>query len=178
MNNGWPMVPVEKIDEHLKSKLKNMSAIPRDVRALQVREFLLARSGIVREAVIGQMDFIHHTFQEYLAAKAALDNGDIGVLCNKAHDDQWWDVIVLAAGLASRTLREDLITGLIRRGDKEIRLRHQLHLLAVACLETSVELASELRSDVEKRLTTLVPPRTMTEAKALASAGGISDPIS
>jgi hypothetical protein len=177
LNNGWPMVTVDRMDDHFARKLENMGALPRGTRASRVRQLLIDRSGIIQEPVVGQTEFIHRTFQEFLAAKSALDNGDVGALCSKAHDDQWWEVIVLAAGLASRKVREDLIVGLIRRGDKEVRHRHQLHLLAVACLETSVELASALRSDVQKRLTKLVPPQNITEAKAVASAGELAVPF-
>ena len=52
--------------------------------------------------------------------------------------------------------------------------QYQLHMLAVACLETTVELEPAVREKVETRLSKLVPPKTMADAKALAAAGEIA----
>jgi len=176
MTNNWPMVPVERADNRLGRKLENMALDTKDVTAHDVRRLFIERSGIIREPIVERIDFTHRTFQEFLAAQAALDEGDIGVLVSYAHDDQWREVIILAAGLASTKVREELISGLIHRGDKETHRRHQLHLLAVACLETSVELGPIVRQEVQKRLGKLVPPKNITEAKALASAGELAAP--
>ena len=70
-----------------------------------------------------------------------------------------------------------MISKLINRGDKESQSRHQLHLLAVACLEASVELEPKLKTLVRNKLRRLVPPRNFTEAKALASAGELAIPF-
>jgi hypothetical protein len=141
-----------------------------------VRRLLVDRSGIIREPFAGHIDFTHRTFQEFLAAQEALDEGDLGVLVRNAHDDQWQEVIILAAGLASKKVRGELIQALIARGDQEPLRRHQLHLLAVACLETSIELDQEVKIEVQRRLAELVPPKNMKEAKALASAGELTIP--
>jgi len=176
MTNNWPMVAVERADEGLSRKLENMALAREGVTAPDVRRLFIERSGMIREPILGQIDFTHRTFQEFLAAQAALDEGDIGVLVSNAHDDQWREVIILAAGLASTKVREELISGLMERGDREARRRHELHLLAVACLETSVELGPVVRREVQKRLAKVVPPRNVTEAKALASAGELAVP--
>ncbi len=66
---------------------------------------------------------------------------------------------------------EQLLSGLIKRGDEEQELCYQLHLLAISCLDTAIELGYEVRIKVEKRLAQLIPPRISTDAKALAAAG-------
>src|SRR5207248_1077242 len=141
------------------------------ISGAEVRRLYIERSGIIRESVVNQLSFTHRTFQEYLAANALVDEGDIGVLIEHAHTDLWIEIIILASGLASRKVRESLIQALISRGDIETKHRHQLHHLAVSCLETSLELSSKLSEEVEKRLSSLIPPKNMTDAKALASAG-------
>lgn len=59
---------------------------------------LLHRSGLLREPTPGTVDFVHRTFQDYLAAKHLVDRWDIGVLISHAADDQWEDVVRMAVG--------------------------------------------------------------------------------
>jgi hypothetical protein len=175
--NGWSEVTQERADERIALRLRDMEGISRDATGADVRRLFVGRSGLLREPIPGHIDFTHRTFQEFLAAQAALDEGDLGVLVKNAHDDQWQEVIVLAAGIASKKFREELIAALIARGDQESSRRHQLHLLAVACLETALELGSEVKAEVRKRLAALIPPKNMREAKALASAGELAVPF-
>ena len=56
-------------------------------------------------------------------------------------------------------------------GDQDDEYRDQLHLLAVACLETSPELSADLIEQIQERARQLLPPKNMTVAKSLASAG-------
>lgn len=142
-----------------------------------VFDFLLERSGLLREPIAGRIDFIHRTFQEYLAAFEVVDRDATEHLVGVAHLDQWREVVILAAGQARRGQREALIEGLLDRGDAEQAQRSRLHLLAVACLENSPELSSELVERLQSTLRRLVPPTTMTQAKALASAGELAVPL-
>src|SRR5207302_8308897 len=122
--------------------------------------------GIIREPVAGSIDFAHRTFQEFLAARAVVDEGDIGVLVQHTHDDQWREVVLLAAGLAPKKEREDLVERLIGRGETEKGYRSQLYILAAACAESSHEkvgLNTKLR--VERHLGVLVPLRNVKEVK-------------
>jgi len=176
LTNGWSDVTREKADERFGLRLANMGDGLQGATGRAVRRLFVERTGMVREPVAGRIDFAHRTFQEFLAAQAALDEGDTGVLVKNAHDDQWREVIVLAAGLAGKKVRGELIGELILRGDREARCRQQLHLLAVACLETSLELGPRIKVEVKRRLARLVPPKNMTEAKALASAGELALP--
>ena len=106
-----------------------------------------------------------------MAARAVVYERDFGFLLRQAYEDQWRDVIVMAAGLAPRDDRNRFIADLVAEGDRDAEHRQQLHLLAVACLETAIELEPQVRADVSRRLRSLIPPRNMTEAKELASAG-------
>lgn len=175
MINSWSMVKVERFDQILEQKLENMETLAK-YKTSEIRRLFIERSGMIQMPITRQIDFIHRTFQEFLAAKAAIDNIDTGLLASKANDDQWREVIILAAGLASKKIREELICNIIERGDKEYLNRHQLHLLAVACLETSVELSPDVLDEVRKRLSRLVPPTNITEAKALSSAEDLAVP--
>jgi hypothetical protein len=169
LRNGWSDAPTGRVAERIAAKL---SAMPH-VRAApeEVFRHLLERSGLLREPVTGRIDFVHRTFQEYLAAEAAVAADDIGVLIENAHLDQWREAVVMAAGHASRRQREELLTGLIRHDSTSRRQRAYLNLLAMACLETSPELDQELRAEIESRVRRLLPPRNMSAAAAVAAAG-------
>jgi len=132
---------------------------------------LLERSGLLREPVADHVDFVHRSFQEYLAALEALAQDDIGLLIENAHLDQWREVVIMAAGRAYPGQREELLNGLIHRGDSDSSHRDQLYLLAVACLETSTQLRLEIRDLIRNKVTYLLPPQNITTAKSLALAG-------
>ncbi len=167
--NGLSDVEKDRLIERLGSKLSSMVHVVAD--ASSVCQYLLERSGILREPAVGRVDFVHRTFQEYLAAKAIVDHDDIDFLSAHAHLDQWQEVVVLAAGHAARRQREKLLRALLARGDAERTRRTRLHLLAIACLETSPELDARLRADVQARAKRLLPPSTLVAAKALGKAG-------
>jgi len=176
LKNGWSEVERGRAEERLNRRLTNMEGVPKEANGSVVYRFFVERSGIVREPIAGKIDFIHRTFQEFLAAHAALDEGDRGLLVRNAHDDQWREVIILSAGLARPKEREGLINALIARGDKEKIYRHRLYLLAIACLEIAIQIAPEVRVVVQKRMKQLIPPKNTGEVEALASAGELAVP--
>ena len=175
LRNGWTDVDKDGAINRFRVKLTSMPHAPSS--GTQVFDYLLERSGLLREPVAGRVDFVHRTFQEYLAAKQAIDEDDIGVLLEHATEDAWREVIVLAAGHARLKQRVRLISGLLKRGRDTPERKHLLHLLAVACLETSPELPADLTAELTGCLQELVPPRNMTEARALASAGELAVPL-
>ncbi|NUT45939.1 MAG: NACHT domain-containing protein [Saccharothrix sp.] len=169
IRNDLTDAPVDRAIGQLERRLTSMPEVA--APAEDVYRHLLERSGLLREPVEGRVDFVHRTFQEYLAASAAVDADDIGTLVANAHLDQWHEVVVMAAGHASRSRRDELLDAILRRGDDRKAHRAALHLLAVACLETAPELTPEIRDRIQSRVTRLLPPRSMSAAKAFASAG-------
>jgi hypothetical protein len=140
--------------------------------APDVYRHLLDRSGLIREPVTGTtVDFVHRTFQDYLAAKAAIEERDFDLMARNAHTDQWADVIRLAVAHARRDERARLLRKLLTRGDRTKTHRTRLHLLALACLEHATELDPAVRAEVEQRGAALLPPRSFEEAKNLSEVG-------
>ncbi|WJV45183.1 NACHT domain-containing protein [Streptomyces flavofungini] len=140
-----------------------------------VLRLLLVRTGLLREPAEGAVDFIHRTFQDFLGAKAALEEHDIGVLVAHAHVDQWEDVLQMAVAQARPDERADLLTRLTGRADREEddTVRARLRLLALASLGQATRLDPEVRRTVEERAAQLLPPRSMREARALAETGAL-----
>jgi NACHT domain len=143
-----------------------------DYSGEDVLQHLLERSGVVREPVVGRVDFVHRTFQEYLAAKEAAEDQTVDALVSRAHLDQWWETIVMAVGHATPQRRAALLDGVLDRADTEAKHRRRLLLLAAACLDTTQMVDPEVTRRVEAAVKQLVPPRRENETRSLALAGG------
>ncbi|MEV4352585.1 NACHT domain-containing protein [Actinoplanes sp. NPDC049596] len=138
----------------------------------QVLTHLVERSGVLREPALGRIDFVHRTFQEYLAAREAAEQDMGGLLAAQAHLDTWRETIIMAAGHGTSPMRAELIRGLLRRADEERRHRRPLILLAAACLETMPSLEPpSLITELLGRLDTMLPPRRESEARSLCMVG-------
>ncbi|WP_052069522.1 serine protease [Streptacidiphilus albus] len=158
---------VRKLDDALPS----MSAVNGDGE--EVLRHLLVRSGLLRQPTVESVDFIHRTFQDFLAAKAAVEEEDLGVLVGHAHDDQWADVLRMSVGHARPGERAKLLRALLRRAEADPAHGDRLRLLAATCLEHATELDPEVRLAVETSVARLVPPHSEEAAKALATVGEI-----
>ena len=79
INNGWAQVELYRPKNAL-LETTNMHNIPSNISSIDVRRFFVERTSIIREPIEGRIDFTHRTFQDFLAAKAALNEGDSGVL--------------------------------------------------------------------------------------------------
>lgn len=169
--NGRSELSREEAVRRLAERLAAMPRVPHDAET--VLDHLVHRSGVVREPVTGRIDFVHRSFQEFLTAEEAADQGDIGLLVDHAHLDQWRDVVVMAAGLANAPLRAELLSGLLDRADAEPRRRRRLHLLAAAAMEADPALAPDLAARMERCLADLLPPRRALEARSLAAGGEV-----
>lgn len=159
-------------DDVLEMVTRAVARMPNvDYSAPDVLQHLLDRSGVIREPVVGRVDFVHRTFQEFLAAKEAVEDQAVDVLITRAHLDQWWETIVMAVGHAPPERRAALLTGVLNRADTEPRHCRKLRLLASACLDTARVVDPEVTNRVEAAVDELVPPRGQNETRSLALAG-------
>lgn len=134
-------------------------------------EFLLERSGILRQPSKGLVDFHHRSFQEYLAACAAAILHQSGNLLKHATEDQWRDTIILAANTRDGGVGfgEGVVSGLLERAKREAHLtKRSLTVLAAAASAEMTAASPDLRSAVNAALETVVPPKSPEEADALA----------
>ena len=174
--NNWSSVSADQVDRLILRKMNNVVGLPANATEVSIRQLLTDRSGIVREPSVGSIDFVHRTIQEFLAAKALLDNEDFGVLKNNIQNDQWHQVIILASGLANPRVRENIIKEIVQKGNKDRNNRHKYYLLALNCLESAVEVSSTLLDNVQKYLSDILPPRDENDIAAIASAKDLAIP--
>nr|WP_238420601.1 NACHT domain-containing protein [Streptomyces taklimakanensis] len=136
----------------------------------EVLRYLLERSGLLREPTAGRIDFVHRTFQDYLAAKALVEARDFPWLVDNAHHDQFEDVVRMAVAHARPDERARILEGLLVAGDGERALRSVL--LSLACLEHATELDPAVRERVRSATAAMLPPTNHPWAVRLASLGG------
>lgn len=140
--------------------------------AERILRHLLVRSGLLREPAEGTVEFVHRTFQDYLGAKAAVEDGDFGLLVRNAVDEQWADVIRMAVAHARPRERAELLGDMIASaGRLDGAASARVRLLALACLEHATQLDPAVRAAVERSAAPLIPPRTIEEARLLAACG-------
>lgn len=132
---------------------------------------LLERSGLLREPTIGRVNFIHKTFQEYLSAKKAIEENDIGILIQHVESDQWKEVIILAAGHANIKQVENLIFGLVKASNTSKNNEKRIKFIAIACMETATQLSARTVELLDKTSQLLFPPKNDEDSKDLAAAG-------
>lgn len=145
--------------------LPSLTSAPAPGNSDGVLRTLLLRTGLLRQPAHGVVDFVHRTFQDYLGARYAVEEGHLDVLGAHAGDSRWEDVIRMAVGHARPRERAYLLRNLLEEGST-----HTL-LLALACLEHAGSLDPAVRTEVEERAIDLIPPRTTAAAKELALAG-------
>ncbi|MEV8316040.1 NACHT domain-containing protein [Streptomyces sp. NPDC059900] len=173
IRNGRTTMDRSRADAIITDALPSVPEVAALGDAKAVFEHFLHRSGLLREPAPGTVDFIHRTFQDFLGARAAVDEGDFGVLARHGADDQWEDVIRMAVAHARPRERAEILGDLLTFGDRhaEERARVRVHLLAAACLEHAAELAPEVREQVELRVAEVIPPRSAEAARELAAVG-------
>ncbi|WP_328495674.1 NACHT domain-containing protein [Streptomyces sp. NBC_00414] len=172
IRNGRLEMDRERAERLVADALPALPAVASQGDAPTIYRHLLVRSGLLREPSLGTVEFVHRTFQDYLGAKAAVEDGDFGLLVRNAADYQWSDVIRMAVAHARPRERADLLTQLLAAADRAgpaggTRIR----LLALAGLEHATELDPKVRAAVEEQAATLIPPRTAEEARELAAVG-------
>ncbi|MDQ0776462.1 hypothetical protein QF026_004928 [Streptomyces aurantiacus] len=165
----------ERAERIVADALPALPAVASQGDAATIYRHLLVRSGLLREPSLGTVEFVHRTFQDYLGAKAAVEDGDFGLLVRNAADYQWSDVIRMAVAHARPRERADLLTQLLAAAEHAgpaggTRIR----LLALAGLEHATELDPRVRAAVEEQAATLIPPRTAEEARELSTVGPLA----
>jgi hypothetical protein len=159
--------------EQLTFAMRDMPHVREQGPPEKILRFLLDRSGLLQERADDAIQFIHRTFQDFLAAKEFHESGYLPELLTHAHSEAWQDVIVLAAGHTTRPDACVLITTLIDLGDavEYRRARYVLHVLAARCAINVQSLNHELMERVKDRMDALMPPQDLEEVEDLAGLG-------
>ncbi|WP_406302141.1 NACHT domain-containing protein [Streptomyces sp. NBC_00885] len=170
VRGGQTQLSHEDAIEQITLALKGMARVRKSATSEQLLIHLLNRSGLLQERNGDAIQFIHRTFQDYLAAKEFHESGSLNEMLRHAAEEDWQDVIRLVAGHCGRGQTEKIVENLIAQGDAvdDRGKRVDLYVLAAHCAFESAYF--EDRDEVEERLRRLMPPGHEDVAK-LASLG-------
>ncbi|MFF3216149.1 NACHT domain-containing protein [Streptomyces sp. NPDC002886] len=165
IRNGRTQISRKRAEELIAAALPAVPAAQVLGEAPAVLRHFLERTGLLRAPTEDTLEFVHRTFQDFLGARAGLDEGGLGELTRHADDDQWEDVIRMAVAQGRPHDRAAII------GDLLVRDSDRSVLLALASLEYAAELDPGLRQDVHKAALRLIPPKNEEAARALGRIG-------
>ncbi|MGQ4366149.1 hypothetical protein [Streptomyces sp. SAS_272] len=136
----------------------------------QILRHVLNRSGLLQDD--DAIQFIHRTFQGYLAAKELRESDSLGELLRHASEQDWEDVIRLVIGHCGRAETARVVTDLVAQGDAASGWkRWKLHMLAALSASEAASLDEEVRAEVAHRVRALVPPQSVNETAEMAKLG-------
>lgn len=166
VRNGVAEVPSTLAQEIIGRSAASLPNGPHD--PLILCRHLLMRSGLLREPTARNIDFVHKSFQEYLAAKALMAADNVREIVLNANQDQWRQVVILSAGQGNTRQTTDLLLGLLGKSSGAGRLRR---LLAVACMAEMRSASPEVLAALDRAIPRLLPPRSIEDAEMLSHAG-------
>ncbi|MEE1738162.1 NACHT domain-containing protein [Streptomyces sp. BE147] len=141
---------------------------------------LLNRSGLLQEHRDDTYQFVHRTFQDFLAAKELIEDDHLNELLRHADEEAWQDVILLAAGHCGRRQLPVLIDGLLMAGEKhaeQFQERTDIHVLAALCEQHATWLDGAVRERVRLSTAALFPPDDHKHVASLARLGAAALPF-
>ncbi|MEM7537913.1 MAG: NACHT domain-containing protein [Chloroflexota bacterium] len=105
-------------------------------------DYIEDRSGLLIEREQGEYSFVHHAFQEYLAARHIAETGHVEVLTTRIHDSWWYETCRLYSAQADAT---PIIAACLAEDPPPIAAL----TLAIECNEEAREVDVELRKHLQ-----------------------------
>lgn len=145
----------------------------------EILTHLLNRTGLLHERTDSVFQFAHRTFQDFLAAKEFVEDDLVPELLRHAREQQWHDVLLLAAGHCSRRDLPVLVEGLLAAGSRsrDKDLKTTLYVLAALCAQHAAWLSEGLHARVRKAIVSVLPPLSRDQLEAVARLGDFVLPL-
>ncbi|MEU1123920.1 NACHT domain-containing protein [Streptomyces sp. NPDC005899] len=172
VREGQSQFTAEQALRQLDRALPGMERVRAQGPADRILTHLLNRSGLLQEHTGDTYQFAHRTFQDFLAAKELVEDDHLNELLRHAHEEQWQDVILLAAGHCGRRQLPVLVHGLLDTAAQTGSLaRTELHVLAALCAQHAAWLDAATADRVRRATAALFPPRNSVKVALLARLG-------
>ncbi|MFF8029752.1 NACHT domain-containing protein [Streptomyces sp. NPDC007896] len=172
VRNGQSQLSYGQAERQLQEALHGMPRVAEQGPVSRILRHILNRSGLLQERAEDSIQFIHRTFQDYLAAKEFRESDHVGELLRHAAEQEWEDVVLLASGQCNRSELPKILESLIAQGDQATGwTQWKLRILAANCALAAVYLSEEVRGEVDSRVAALMPPGDSIQSAELAKLG-------
>ena len=184
---------IEQVGKTLAGMLQRFES-----EAGQVFEMLLVRSGMLRLATPdtderpANVQFVHNTFKEFLAGEQLADEANASFLVKQLSDETWRRVGLFAISAGTAKYQNDVLRAVLagipeplpkdkkKKTITDAEVANMPRGRAIFAYRCGV-LGNEWQVDIKERLNRLTrelfPPRTVSEAEWLASAGDVVVPL-
>ncbi len=160
--------PVAAVDV-VESRLQTMPTA--SVTAHEALSHLVNRSCVFRDVGAGEGQFVHRTFQEFLAGQEYAYIEDIDTLLDHAHLPSWRNTVVFAAGTCGRAGASRLVKGLAALAAKRRPERREILILMAECIGSAGPLDDDAATAARALVPEVLPPRNHAEGESIASLG-------
>ena len=172
MNGGVSSEQKDNVIYYLQHLLEDTNILPdkkSNYSAEMILNYLIERSGIIREPEEGKIDFIHKTFMEFLAVKSICRNCAWNVLVKEACNVNWKETIIMCFREMGRKNVEDVLTKIVNEG--ETRDDDRYFLIASLSASNAVFLADDkIKEEIDAKIKKLIPPK-LRDLSEIAQAG-------
>lgn len=155
--------------EHLLRDTTFISDKKDEYSAEQILDFLIERSGIIREPQEGYIDFIHKTFMEFLSVKAICRNCGWSILVREACNVTWKETIVMCFREMGRDNVKDILEQLVRKGEESGDERYIL-IASLGAANAIFLPDDEIKREIDKKIGEMIPP-SIDDVTDMAQAG-------
>lgn len=121
-----------------------------------ILNFLIERSGIIREPEDGVIDFIHKTFMEFLAVKTICRNGDWDMLIKEACNVNWRETVIMCFSEMGNINVDNVLKQLVAKGKAECDDRY--FLMASLCVSNAKFFYSPIKNEIDEKIKGMIPP--------------------
>lgn len=136
-----------------------------------VLDRLVERSGVLRRAKPGSIEFVHNTLKEFLAAERFVEEYNVGFLADRFFDPAFEPVLLFACSERSRTFATELIQKVLSPFTAPDRDDRERRVFAVRARAAALHLDPDLAEEIRGFEKDLFPPRSMSDAAVLAEIG-------
>lgn len=154
---------------HLMEDTNIVSDKARGYNAENILNFLIERSGIIREPEEGTIDFIHKTFMEFLTVKAVCRNCAWNLLVREACNVNWKETIIMCFREMGAGNVRDVLKKLVHEGETKKERRY--FLMASLGAANAMYLPDDgIKKKIDTRIRKMIPPM-IDDVSEIAQAG-------
>lgn len=159
LKNGVSSENRSTVEEFLHHLLEDTNIIPNHHERYDVGNvlnFLIERSGIIREPEEGVISFIHKTFMEFLAVKAICRNCDWDILVKEACNVNWRETIIMCFDEMGNSNIDYVLKNLVEKAKMENDDRYIL--MSSLCVSNTKFFCSPIKKEIDKKINEMIPP--------------------